>query len=289
MTTAFVAVSDHVRSYSVSRLGVTPEKCVVIPNGIDFGPFKAVDPHAARTRLRAQHGLADDEFVFLDVGAINHQKNHLGMIKAFEIAARTCTKVRLAILGPCYEEGLLKEMLAYVEKRGLQGKVFYCGSASGAQDYLTMADSFVTATFFEGGPLTLLEAIAANIPVAMPAVGRASHFADRQGIELVDPVHDMEHFNGALWEMKSTHEFEQRLAEAMVRTWKKPVRPNFSATELAALEKGRAYESYVRLITDIMEVERVSEEGAPVLVPPRQQLSSTGQSGFAPPPAAKCT
>ncbi|TXI22469.1 MAG: glycosyltransferase, partial [Nitrosomonas sp.] len=71
MTNRFVAVSENVRSYSISRLGVQPEKCIVINNGIDLEPFKAIDRRAARKSLRAQYGIADDEFVFLDVGAIN--------------------------------------------------------------------------------------------------------------------------------------------------------------------------------------------------------------------------
>jgi glycosyltransferase involved in cell wall biosynthesis len=265
MTTAFVAVSDYVKSYSVSRLGVAPEKCVVIPNGIDFEPFKAEDNHAARTRLRAQYGIADEEFVFLDVGAINHQKNHFGMVKAFERAARICTNARLAILGPCYESSLLEEILAYVEKQGLKGKVLYCESAPSVHGHMAMADTFVSATFFEGGPLTLLEAIAANIPVVMPAVGCASRFAERNGIKLVEPVYDMVHFSDPIWEMKSNSMFEQRLADAMVDTWKNPVRPDFSETELTALEKGRAYESYVRLIADIIEDECASEGGSSAL------------------------
>jgi GT2 family glycosyltransferase/glycosyltransferase involved in cell wall biosynthesis len=260
MTTAFVAVSDEVKSYSVSRLGVAPEKCIVIPNGIDFEPFKVVNNHVARARLRAQYGIADDEFVFLDIGAINHQKNHFGMVKAFEIAVRICTNARLAILGPCYEAGLLQEILAYVEKQGLQDKVIYCGSAPGVHEHMAMADAFVSATFFEGGPLTLLEAIAANLPVIMPAVGCTSRVAERKGIKLVQPVYDMVHFSAAIWEMKSTPEFEQRLADAMVETWKNPVRPDFSTSELGALEKARAYESYVRLITDIIEDQFAPDE-----------------------------
>lgn len=265
ITTAFIAVSDSVKDYSISRLGVAPEKCVVIPNGIDLAPFKTLDYPTARTRLRTQHGIADNEFVFLDVGAINHQKNHLGMVKAFEIAARTCTNARLTILGPCYEAGLLQEILAYIEKRNLQGKVLYCGSAPSVHEYMAMADAFVSATFFEGGPLTLLEAITANIPVVMPAVGCASHFSERTGITLVGPIHDMADFHAPIWEMISTPEFEQRLADAMVETWRNPVRPNFSATALDTLEKGRAYESYVHLITGLIEGESTLDNASPAL------------------------
>lgn len=260
MTTAFVAVSDYVKNYSVSRLGVSQEKCIVIPNGIDLTPFNTLDKKTERTRLRAQHGVADHEFVFLDIGAINHQKNHLGMVKAFELAAQTCTNARLAILGPCYETGLLQEILTYIEEKRLQEKIIYCGSVPNVHGYLAMADAFASSTFFEGAQLTLLEAIASNLPVAISTVGCASWFEGKKGINLVEPVYDMIHFNGAIWEMKSTPEFEQRLANAMVATWKNPARPDFSPTELAALEKGRAYESYVRLITDIIENECTSKK-----------------------------
>ena len=253
MTTTFVAVSDYVRSYSISRLGIASEKCIVIPNGIDLYPYKSMDRKSVRTRLRAQYGIANEEFVFLDIGAINYQKNHFGMIKAFEIAMHTCSNSRLMILGPCYEAGLLKKMLAYIAKQGLQDKVLYCGAIANVAEYFTMADAFVSASFFEGGQLTWLEAIAANIPIVTSAVGFAANFTERQGIKPVKPVYDMTCFNGAIWEMESTPEFEQRLAEAMFCTWKKPLRPDFSVTELLELEKERTYKNYVHLISKLIE------------------------------------
>jgi glycosyltransferase involved in cell wall biosynthesis len=261
MTTAFVAVSDYVKQYSVARLGVDPQKCFVIPNGIDFAPFKDVDSKFVRTDLRAKYGIAAEEFVFVDVGAINHQKNHLGVIRAFEIAAQICKNTRLIILGPCYEALLLQEMMSYVEERGLKNRVLYCGSAPSAHQHLAMADSFVSGAFFEGAQLILLEALAANLPIVTSGVGSANHFKGHKGLAVVEPAFDMIQFNGAIWELKSTQAFEKRLAAAMIETWKDPVRPNLSTRELAALEKGRAYESYVHLIVGIIQVGSVTGEG----------------------------
>ncbi len=253
MTTAFVAVSDYVKQYSVSRLGVLSEKCVVIPNGIDLEPFKVGGRKEARTRLRAQQGISVDEFVFLDIGAINHQKNHLAVVKAFESASRICANARLVILGPCYEDGLLNEILTYIDNKALKEKVMYCGSAPSAHEYLAMADAFVSSAFFEGAQLSLLEGIAANLPIVTPAVGSASVFAGRKGIRLVEPVFDLVQYTGAIWEMRSTEIFEQSLCEAMVHTWRNPSKPDFSEAELATLEKGCAYEHYVDLITEIID------------------------------------
>lgn len=264
-TTAFVAVSQQVKDYSVSRLDIPSQRCVVIPNGIDFTPFATLERAGARARLRAQYNVADDEFVFIDIGSINHQKNHLGAVKAFEIAAEASDKLRLVILGPVYEPQLLVEIQAYIEQRGLQNRVTYCGSASNVHEYLAMADAFASATFFEGGPLTLLEAIKANLPVAMSNVGCATQFAGRAGIELVDPVYDMTLYNGSVSEMKSTAEFEQRLAAAMLRTWSNHVRPELSEDELREIGKDRTYKRYVDLIQQLIGAEQDESSDLPAM------------------------
>jgi len=251
-TTLFIAVSDWVKEYSIKRLELTENKSVVIPNGIDLAPFRHIDRNNVRARLRVQHGIGDEEFVFLDMGAITYQKNHLGMIKAFEIAMHACGNSRMVILGPCYKAGLLREMMDYIAEHGLQGKVFYYGETARPYEYFAMADAFVSASFFEGGQLTFLEAIAANIPIVTSAVGFAANFKERQGIKTVKPVYDMISFSGAVDEMESTPEFEQRFAEAMARTWENPLRPDFSETELAALDKKHAYKNYIDLARKIM-------------------------------------
>ncbi len=250
LTTTFIAVSDYVREYSVSRLGVEPESCIVIPNGIDFAPFNDFSPIEVRDRLRLQHGIDKDDFVFIHVGAINHQKNHLGTLKAFEIAARTCRNAKLLLLGPVYEPSLLDEINAYIAGKELGGKVVYCGAAPRSHEYFAMADAFVSGTFFEGGQLILLEAIRSNLPIVTSGVGFASLFEGRPGIEVVAPAHDIPNYHGAIWEMKSTPEFERRLADAMVRTWTNPVRPNLSEIELSKLDKTKTYEKYRQLIEE---------------------------------------
>ena len=264
-TTAFVAVSDYVKRYSIARLGVLPDKCVVIPNGIDFAPFHELDAALVRTRLRARYQIAEREFVFLDVGAINHQKNHLGTVKAFEVAVRLGMQARLLILGPVYESQLLDELRSYIDTHGLQDRVLYCGAAAGAHEHLAMADAFATGTFFEGAQLSLLEALRANLPIVTSNVGCASHFAGRQGVELVDPAFDIAHYEGAIWEMRSTPDFEHRLAQAMLRVWNDPVRPDFSTEELSVLEKTVAYARYAELVADILGQKRVAEQQSPSL------------------------
>lgn len=252
-TTHFVAVSKYVKQYSVARLGVPADMCTVIPNGIDFTPFERLDAGGERARLRAQYGIGDDEFVFLDLGAINHQKNHLGTVKGFVSALRRGMRARLMILGPVYEPQLLEEVRAYCAAQGVQDQVFYAGVAEGAHGHLAMADAFATGTFFEGAQLSLLEAVRANLPIVSTNVGCASMFAGRQGIELVEPAIDIAHYEQAIWQMRSNPAFEERFANALLRTWRRPVRPDLGSEDLRMLRREGSYARYAELLGELID------------------------------------
>ncbi|MCE4068988.1 MULTISPECIES: glycosyltransferase [Pseudomonas] len=252
LTDSFIAVSEQVKNYSIARLGVAPEKCFVIHNGIDTSLFAKIDKSAERSRLRQQYGFHQENFVFLDVGAINHQKNHLGTLKAFSQVLKTCPDARLVILGPAYEKQLLQELQDYIASNGLQGKALYAGTAPGIQSYLAMADAFVSGTFFEGGPLTLLEALQANLPSVISNVGVASSFSGKRGVHLVSPAHEIKEYDGPIWEMQSSTAFEQRLTNAMIAVCQSPECPDLTEAEVIAIDRKASYGKYLELIAGII-------------------------------------
>ncbi len=252
LTHTFVAVSEQVKQYSVSRLGVPEAKCVVIPNGIDTTGFENARNAGVCSTLRRELGYTDNDFVFIDVGAINHQKNHLGTLRAFAETLKACSNAKLLIIGPVYEKHLLQELEDYIAHNGLQGKAVYGGSVPAIHSHLAMADAFVSGTFFEGCALTLLEALQANLPVITSEVGHASAFAGREGISLVRPPYDMTTYGGAIWEMRSNAAFEQRLAKAMIQVCQSPVRPNLSEIELGVIDRKNSYRQYLDLFAMIL-------------------------------------
>lgn len=253
LTTVFVALSEYAKQYSVNRLGVDENCCVVLPCGIDCASFDAFDKLEVRRELRGNYGINEQDFVFLSVGAINHQKNHIATVRAFASVAEKLPLAKLIILGPAYEENLLKEMVHFIEERNLNNRIIYAGSAAGAQEYYAMADAFVSASFFEGGPLNLLEALKVNLPIIITNVGLAVHFKGMPGVQVVEPPVDINEFYGALGQLASTREFEERLATAMVETYNNPQRPNMSSAFLQAIDKSSAYQPYVKLIDILLK------------------------------------
>ncbi|MDH7462133.1 glycosyltransferase [Chitinophagaceae bacterium 26-R-25] len=256
-TTAFVAVSDYVKEYSLRRLGINGDKCMIIPNGIDLSPFRDVKANTARKSLREKHGLSDDEFVFLSVGSITHQKNHLSTIKAFNMVLKYCKDVKLVILGKLYERQLWDEITDYISSNELEDYIIYAGESKNPAAYYAMADAFVHSAFFEGGQLSLLEAIAANLPVVTTDIGFAKHYKGKQGVSVVPAPVDIFDYRGFIWELTSTISCERYLAIEMMNTYNERVRPDFPMDFIDLFDKNHSFNNYVRLIEYIIENDKI--------------------------------
>ena len=74
----------------------------------------------------------------------------------------------ISIIGDGPERERLVEL---VQAEGLSAQVHFHGTIPGAARYLGAFDVFVLSSRSEGTPVTLLEAIAANVPVVVTSVG----------------------------------------------------------------------------------------------------------------------
>ena len=272
-TTTFVATSRFVRDYSIRRLGFPAEKCVVIPCGIDVGRFRDPALAADRDRLRAELGIPPDAFVFLNVGALNHQKNHLGQVRAFAACAAACPRARLVVVGPIYEQELFRDCKDLVERHGLTGRVIFTGAVGDPHRYYAMADALVHSAFFEGGPLALLEGLAANLPVVTVATGLAVHFTGQKGVTTVTPHFDVAGFQGHITEMKSSPATEHEMAMAMQRVYQAPERPDLPTGIVDAFDRANAYRVYVELVKSLVDAR--TERRAMITKPWSEQLDAT--------------
>jgi len=251
LTSQFIALSEFAKQYSVQRLGVDASRCLVLPCGIDCTSFDNPDVNQERSNLRSQYGFKDNNFVFLSVGAINHQKNHIATVRAFASIAKEIPLARLLILGPAYEKSLLDEILQFVKKQELGDRIIYAGSAPSAHKYYAMSDAFVSASFFEGGPLNLLESLKANLPIIMTNVGLALHFQGFRGVQIIEPPVDIFKFEGNIWDLSSTPEFEENLARAMQNVAHTPQRPDASPELLQSFDKSQTYLLYLEALNSL--------------------------------------
>ena len=160
----FITISEEIREELLS-VGVPPDKCHYIPNGVDISRFRPADPETKRMQ-RAAKGVADVPTV-LYIGRLVPEKRVDNLLKAWETLHAECPRAQLIIVGTGTEEQSLREAAG-------EG-VTFAGRVDDVPAWLQVGDVFVLPSISEGLSNSLLEAMAAGLPIIASAVGEAPH------------------------------------------------------------------------------------------------------------------
>lgn len=187
---ATVAVSSGVKT-SFSGSSQKRNWCT-IHNGIDAASFhRRVESYSPRE-------LTPQGPVFLNVGRCIPPKAQAVLVEAMAEVKDEVSGAKLIIAG---DGPLFGTLRSQVVDRGLSDSVYLVGHASPIEPYYAMADVFVSPSRMEGLPVTLLEAMAAKLPiVASDIPGVSEVVVDGMTGRLVPP------------------DDPRQLASAMVRT-----------------------------------------------------------------------
>ncbi len=119
---------------------------------------------------RARPPLAGPEPSLLAVGRLVPSKGYDILLSALAMLVETVPSARLRIVGDGPEKA---KLLRQADRLGLAGHVTFLGAqgVEGVRAELARADLFVIASRDEGLPRTLLEAVAAGVPVVATSVG----------------------------------------------------------------------------------------------------------------------
>jgi glycosyltransferase involved in cell wall biosynthesis len=166
---AVLAVSDGVAASIVrprwSRLGSVPAVETLLhgvePGSVAHGPD-------ARARARRELGLPEQAPVLGCVANFTPKKDHAGLLTAVAQVRGAIPDVRLLLIG---SGPLEDELRARSQEPDLRGTVQFLGSRDDVLALLPGLDIFVLGSRFEGLPISLLEAMAAHVPVVATAVG----------------------------------------------------------------------------------------------------------------------
>lgn len=149
--------SAEIVPFSMKHEGVRPDQVQCIPNGVEPDHQDRSD---AATSLRRQYGGGAFAIIGM-VARLHAQKAHLDLLKALATLAAT-RDVRLWLIGDGPERDRLT---THVRQLGIEGRVLFAGDRDDVRDWIAAMDVFVHPTYFEGLPLSVLEAMAAAKPV----------------------------------------------------------------------------------------------------------------------------
>jgi len=167
----YIAVSADLESWLRERVGIAPAKLACIPNGIDTVRYAGV---AGSRTLRPLLGAfaPPGTVVAVNVGRLDPVKDQSGLIAAFKLlcdsSPATAARCRLAIVG---EGTCRKDLETQIARLGLADRVCLLGDRKDVPEILAECDVFALSSVAEGIPLTLLEAMAAGLPIVATRVG----------------------------------------------------------------------------------------------------------------------
>jgi glycosyltransferase involved in cell wall biosynthesis len=156
---AVTGVSNAVSSYFYEIAGVPTERIVTILNGVNVREFSNSNGGYGK---RKELGFSQQEQLVGIIGNLRKQKNHQNLLKAFSMICKSIPALHLVLCGDgeCRKE---LENLAY--NLGITSQVHFLGYRLDASEIMSTFDVYCLPSFYEGMPLSLMEAWAAGKPV----------------------------------------------------------------------------------------------------------------------------
>jgi len=190
--------------------GVSPDRLLVFPNGIDTSAFE----HPAFPRSKRELGLEDDAFVLCYVGRVAHEKNVAELLQAFGRALADDPRLALVMVG---DGPARSECERLIEEAGMSERVRMLGALpyQDVPDVLAACDAFITASVSEVYPLVVVEACASGLPVIgvrSPGVGEI--VADEDSGLLTDSPEEL---SGAIRRLAADAALHAHLSEGATR------------------------------------------------------------------------
>lgn len=233
-----VVPSLALRRIAVESWGLPASHLHYIPNGIDCARF------AHRLNRATWPGTGT---IIGTVAALRPEKNLSRLILAFKLVAER-HDVRLVIVGDGPELETLRRLAAAL---GLGGKVFFAGDVAAPEACYAGFDIFALSSDTEQMPLTIIEAMAAGLPIAATKVGDVPTMISHQNDRFVT-TRDERPLAEALQALVVSQALRRRLGEAnqakafsfynegeMFRAYSRLVAANMRAPGPAEITSGR--------------------------------------------------
>jgi glycosyltransferase involved in cell wall biosynthesis len=199
----YIAVSHEVATRLGQTFRIPARKINVVHNGIPLASFNRPVNAALRTALTGSTGRA----IVLTTARLAEQKGLCYLLKA----AALVPEAIFVLAGEGPERASLE---AQVRELGLNKRVLFLGYRQDVPDLLACCDLFVLPSLFEGLPLSILEAMAANKPVVASAVGGNDEAIVHGETGLLVPPANPTALAAAIQMVLSNSDLSRRLAAA---------------------------------------------------------------------------
>ncbi len=211
-TNGFIATSKEELEHLIG-IGIDSHKIHLIPNAIDV---KRV--HLDRVAIRKRLNLSEDRTLIGFVGRLSKQKNPTMLLDSFRIVAERFPEVDLVVIGKGDFE---RQAIRRAAHLGLEKRVQWLGFQDGGES-IAAFDILAIPSLYETGPIVMLEAMTAGVPVVITDVGSASVTIENGKSGFIVPVGATQQFADRISELvakpdlRHSFSYESRLTSKKI-------------------------------------------------------------------------
>ena len=170
-----IAPTEEVARYH-HRVNLVPMKRIaLVPNFIEVAPLRP-DQRARRRQIRSEMGLDEDAVLVGMVGSIVLRKRQADLVRALMLARERAPALKLALTGSYHDSFAMDLVNRAVAEAGMEAHVSIRVAEPDMGAFLAALDIYAFSSNFEAGPLSILEAMAAGLPVVTTDIGAARLF-----------------------------------------------------------------------------------------------------------------
>jgi glycosyltransferase involved in cell wall biosynthesis len=193
--------------YLVESVGLSPDRLLMIPNGVDLALFRPGGNGDLRRRIWG-------DGTFKVIGAImslQEKKNPLLLVEAASRVVESHPEARFMVAG----EGPMRPVLEEaIRRHGLDGRFRLLGVRRDIPDLLRSMDILALTSDREGCPNAVIEAMATGLPVVATAAGGTVEIVKDRVTGRLVPPRDPQEFSGGVLDLLGDEEAARRMGKA---------------------------------------------------------------------------
>jgi glycosyltransferase involved in cell wall biosynthesis len=237
-----LTISQRLKDDLVAYRIAPEEKIKIVPLGLKL--LRLTDLEALRGSFRQEGGFSTETPLVGIIGRLVPIKNHELFLAAASRVSQARPEVRFVIVGDGERRAALE---ALVGQLGLADRVWFAGWRDDLPRIYADLDALVISSNNEGTPVSIIEAMAARVPVVATEVGGVPDLLRDGQLGTLVPPEDAE-----------------ALAEAILATLSAPLQPRLAEAQewaLARYEADRLIADIRQLYGDLLKQKGVGQPG----------------------------
>jgi glycosyltransferase involved in cell wall biosynthesis len=204
-----VGVGQAVCQALIDNEGIPAGRVSLVYNGIDIGSYAS--SALSRPAVRRELKLGADDLVLIQVARLDYLKDHATALQTLSNVLPERPDAHLLLVGAGPERPAIEKK---VRELGLGAHVHLLGLRGDIDRLLSAADIFLLTSISEGIPLTIIEAMAAGLPVISTRVGGVPEMVDEGHTGLLAGAGDAAGLARAVLQLAADPPLRRRMGEA---------------------------------------------------------------------------